>query len=99
MVQPVVVEVEEDQAGDEVQVVDPLDEVVLQAEESQPGLLGEDRNAMESPSVQVDPVRVLGPLLRAPLQSHHGSLAGHLSAHPYLGCGQRLTATSTLALA
>ena len=77
--------------------MDPLDEVVLEAQQSQAGLLGEDRNAMESPPVQVDPVRVLGPLLGTPLQPHHGGLAGHGQSghhHSSLNYWQLLTVTS-----
>ena len=79
VIQSVVIQVQEHQAGDELQVVDLLDEVVLETEQAEARLLREDWDAMETPSVKIDPVRILGPLLLSPLHPHNFLLC-HKSA-------------------
>ena len=76
MIKTIVIQIQEDQTRDELQVMDLLDEVMLETQETETRFLGEDRNAMQSSPVKIDPVWILGSLLLTPLHSDRFFLVG-----------------------
>jgi hypothetical protein len=85
------VEVEEDEAKRGVEMLDPLDAVVLQTDEPKIGFVGQDGHSMQSLAIQVDSIWVLESLVLRPLHFDGPAHSPHASnKHPVdLDSGRR----------